>query len=122
MDRLQTQFHPEIGLLIEFRQEFYHVLGQTIGAGGDGQAHHPLLFQDGFVHGPEGCRRSVGVAEGLEISDIFRLRPLLMHPVAHGPELLDQIIAAIPGEISRSPGAAKGAASDGDGTVPGWDR
>src|SRR5690606_17495919 len=78
----------------------------------------PLLFQDGFVHGPEGCRRSVGVAEGLEISDIFRLRPLLMHPVAHGPELLDQIIAAIPGEISRSPGAAKGAASDGDGTVP----
>ncbi len=72
-----TRVLPTERALIQLGEQLHHIVGKTVGSGGDGESHHIRLLQDRFIHRTEDLHRSVSVTEGLEITDILGFCPFL---------------------------------------------
>lgn len=77
MDGLQAQFHPEKVFLVDLREQVEDLAGQTVRAGGDGDAADQRMPQGSFVLCPKHLCWSVGVGMVLKIGQILGVRPLL---------------------------------------------
>ncbi|MNC32438.1 hypothetical protein D3C75_807900 [compost metagenome] len=117
MDRLQAHFYPEIRALVQLGEILDDIIRQAVGTRCNGQADYTGLLQNNLIIFSQLVNRSVRIGVGLEVADVFGVRPFEMLAVAHMIELCDQIVPAAAGEIAGASGAAEGTASFGDRAV-----
>jgi len=117
VDRLNAIFDGQIRAAGEFLEQIEYFVGHAVGPGADRQADDFRMGESLLVERAETLDRGVGVGRGLEIGD----EPLdVIAPLEAADAIVE--LAADPEARQAAAGAeaavvAKGAATDGDGSI-----
>ena len=75
MDGLQSQFYPHRLSCLQFLQHCQHLRAKAVRTCGNGYCSHIFRINCRQIQFPQPINRTIGVCEGLEVGDIFCLRP-----------------------------------------------